>query len=205
MRYGPARPSRAATLAQVGGLEGLFRRGVPFPHQLAALIDNPLRRLWLTPEKHADYLALEPSWRVLEIGPGSGFYSREVARRLREGELVLLDVSPEMLAKARRKLERAGRTNVRYVAADATSLPFERELDLAYMVTVLGEIPDGAACLRSIRRALRDGGRLAITEQWLDPDYEPFEELVPKVGAAGFELEARHGGARSYTAIFRAR
>lgn len=187
------------------GLEGLFRRGVPFPHRLAWLIDNPLRRLWLSPEAHADYLALEPSWRALEIGPGSGFYGREVARRLSEGELVLLDLSPEMLAKARRKLQRAGRTNVRYVAADATRLPFERELDLVYMVAVLGEIPDAGACLRSIRRALRDGRRLAITEQRLDPDYEPFEELVPKVEAAGFELEARRASPLSYTATFRAR
>jgi hypothetical protein len=37
-----------------------------FPHQLAFLIDNPLRRLLITPETLADRLALTPSARVLE-------------------------------------------------------------------------------------------------------------------------------------------
>lgn len=183
---------------------GLFERGVPFPAAFARLIDNPLRRLWLSPETHAGHLGLEPSWRVLEIGPGSGFYSREVARRLTSGELILLDLQPEMLEKARRKLEAQKlAARVRFVAADATALPFQSELDLVFMVTVLGEIPDPGMCLRSIREALKPGARLAITEQWGDPDYEPFAKLVREVEAEGFSLERRFGSRMSYTAAFR--
>lgn len=190
----------------MGVLEGFFRRGVAYPHQLAAIIDNPLRSLWLSPRAHADRLRLEGGERALEIGPGSGFYSREIAKRLADrGELILLDVSPEMLDKARAKLERRGiARGVTYLPGDATRLPFEGQLDLVYMVTVLGEIPDPSACIASIRRALLPGGRLAITEQWPDPDYEPIEKLRALVEAEGFAFERREGPWWSYTAAFTA-
>ena len=79
-----------------------------FPHQLSCLIDNPLRRLLLTPAQLANRLPLTESSHVLEVGPGSGYFSAELARRVPQGRLELLDLQPEMLAKARRKLQARG-------------------------------------------------------------------------------------------------
>src|SRR4029453_700291 len=50
-----------------------------YPHQLSFLIDNPLRRLLISPSQFADRLSLNESSRVLEIGPGSGYFSVEIA------------------------------------------------------------------------------------------------------------------------------
>src|SRR5688572_28981289 len=69
-------------------------RGV-FPHQLSWLIDNAARRLIVSPGAIANRLSLSPSSRVLEIGPGSGFFSTELAKRLPNGLLALLDLQPE--------------------------------------------------------------------------------------------------------------
>ena len=117
--------------------------GVPyFPHQLSFFINNPIRRLLISPNRFADRLALEPTSRVLEVGPGSGYFSVEVARRIPEGHLELLDLQPEMLNKARRHLQSAGLWNVGFTEGDATALPFpDSDFDIAFLVAVIGEVP----------------------------------------------------------------
>lgn len=94
---------------------GTWARGV-FPHQLSWLLDNPLRRLFLSPHDLADHLALSETSRVLELGPGPGYFSAALAKRVPRGELALLDIQPQMLEKAKRKLESMGFRNVRSCA-----------------------------------------------------------------------------------------
>jgi arsenite methyltransferase len=77
------------------------RRNGPFPHQMAFILDDPLRRLWVNPADVVDSLELTGGERVLEVGPGPGFFSVEIARRLPHGRLELFDVQREMLDKAR--------------------------------------------------------------------------------------------------------
>ena len=66
-------------------------RGV-YPHELAFLLLLPFRRIWLSPAKLIRHLRLSPSDRVLELGPGPGFFSAGVARAVPDGRLVLVDV-----------------------------------------------------------------------------------------------------------------
>ena len=179
-------------------------QGRYFPHQLAFLIDNPLRRLLISPETLVDRLGLAGSEAVLEVGPGSGYFSVELARRLTDGHLQLFDLQQEMLDKARRKLERAGFGNVAFTQGDACELPFSSAtFDLALLVTVLGEVPDPQACLQGLRKVLRPGGVLAFHEQVPDPDRVSLPELRHLVAAEGFELVDTAGPAWNYTARFR--
>ena len=175
-----------------------------FPHQLSWLIDYPLRRLLLTLGQLADRLPLSASSNVIEVGPGSGYFSAELARRVPQGRLELLDVQPEMLAKARRKLHSRGYRNVAYTTYDASErLPFlDESFDVAVMVAVLGEVPDAQSCLHELFRLLRRGGVLAIHEHVPDPDRIPFEELQTLVEACGFRFCQRWGPLWNYTATF---
>ena len=175
-----------------------------FPHELSWLIDNPIRRWFITPEGLADRLPLSRTSRVLEIGPGSGYFSEELARRVRDGRLELLDLQPEMLEKAKRKLDLRGVSYVGYIAADAMALPFrEGAFDVAVLVTVLGEVPNAMASLRAIHRVLVRRGTLAVHEHIPDPDFVPFERLRSLAEANGFEFQLRWGRDWNYTAIFR--
>ena len=185
-------------------LEAL-RRGY-YPHQLSRLLDNRLRRLLIRPETVADRLALRPDMRLLEVGPGSGYFSRELARRLPSGRLELLDLQPEMLAKARRTLDNGFSCAIGYTAADACApLPFaDASFDRVLLVAVLGELPDQAAALAGFRRILAPGGMLAVHEHLPDPDMIAFPALRALVEPAGFTLAARHGRRWNYTALFAA-
>lgn len=186
-----------------GLLARAFGRG-HFPHQFSWLIDNPIRRLLVTPDQLADRLAVAASDQVLEIGPGSGYFSVELARRLRHGRLELLDLQQQMLAKAKRKLDRKGILNVGYTVGDAgLGLPFQdQSFDLALMVAVLGEIPDAKSCLRQLSRVLRLGGVLAVHEHVPDPDRIRFSVLRPLVESEGFGFGRRWGPQWNYTAVF---
>ncbi len=184
-------------------LTRVFGRGC-FPHQFAWLIDNPLRRLLLTPQELADRLSLTEADRVLEVGPGSGYFSLELARRIPDGRIELLDLQPEMLAKVRRKLDTQGIRNVGYTTDDASArIPFsDQSFDVTLLVCVLGEVQDAKACLRELFRILRFGGLLAIHEHVPDPDRISFSALRPFVESEGFRFQKRWGPPWNYTATF---
>lgn len=193
-----ARNSPPGTVARGTRVRGLF------PHQLSWLIDNPLRRLLLSPHELANRLSVTESVHILEVGPGSGYFSAELASRVPHGRLELFDLQAKMLTKARRKLSSRGLLNVGYTQGDASGrLPFPDEhFDLALLASVLGEISDKEACLRSLYRVLRSGRVLAFHESFPDPDRIEFEELLPLVEAQGFSFRQRWGRSWSYTATF---
>ncbi|WP_405167760.1 class I SAM-dependent methyltransferase [Nocardia sp. NBC_01499] len=162
----------------------------PYPHQAAFLLDNPVRRFFTNPRDTIDQLELTGTEQVLELGPGPGFYSLELARKLTDGRLELFDIQPQMLDKARRKLDAAGCVNVGFHSGDAgAGLPFpDNSLDVAFLATVIGEVPDKPACVRDLARVLKPGGRLAFFEQFLDPDRISVAELRELVEPEGFSL-----------------
>ena len=183
-------------------VKNTLMRGV-YPHEMSFFLDLPWRNVLLSPRTLAARLPLTVTSHVLEVGAGSGFYSAEVARAIPNGRLELLDLQPEMLGKARRKLEAAGLTNVGYTAVDAGSLPFADEsFDLLYLVAVLGEIADREAFLGEAHRVLKPGGVLSVSEHLPDPDFSPCGKVRSLVEAAGFEFSGRRGAWWSYTANF---
>jgi ubiquinone/menaquinone biosynthesis C-methylase UbiE len=162
----------------------------PFPHQAAFIRNNPLRWAMLKPTRYVDGLGLTCSDHVLEVGPGPGFYSVEIARRLTYGRLDLFDIQPEMLEKARRQLELAGFTDVGFTAGQASEgFPFaDNTFDAAFLAAVIGEVPDKHACMRSLARVLKPGGWLVFAETFPDPDRLSVQELRDLAEPEGFEF-----------------
>jgi ubiquinone/menaquinone biosynthesis C-methylase UbiE len=107
---------------------------------------------------------------------------------------------------ARERVEREGLKNVDYVTGDAVTLPLEsNSIDVAFLVSVLGEVEQPQVALREILRVLRPGGTLSLTEHRIsDPHALPKRELVRTAEAAGFRKAAEYGRWLSYTVNFRA-
>jgi len=178
-----------------------------YPFTEAALLETPWRRPFAGPQRVLAAFDLKPGERVLEVGPGIGYYSLEAARRIGpQGRLICLDIQREMLLETRRRLRGAGCERAGCVEASAEDLPFLSGcFDHVLLVTVLGEIPDRSQALQEVRRVLRPGGRLSVSEQLPDPDFITPGALRRQLRAAGFvEETTRRHFLLAYTSVWRA-
>jgi len=175
-----------------------------FPHQLAFTLLIPFRNLFLSPRQLIRRLELNDSSRVLEVGPGPGYFSVKIAKVIPKGELVLADIQQEMLDYAKKRIDKRGLTNVSYSLCNGQSFPFpENHFDRIFMVTVIGEVENKEAYLEEFFRILKKGGILSISELAGDPDKMSITEIRELCENAGFSLDKIHGSEKNYTANFR--
>jgi ubiquinone/menaquinone biosynthesis C-methylase UbiE len=196
----------AATVEIFGWYIERYRRRGPMPYSGRAILHNPLRPLIHPVRRTLARAHVEPGTTVLELGPGTGYFSVEASRVIGPGgRLLCLDIQRPMLGELSQRLRDAGVTNAGLILGDATHLPLaDDSVDSAYLVAVLGEIPDRPQALRELRRVLRRGGVLSITETLNDPDYQ-FEDSVRDVcRAVGFEPLEHIRGLLGYTMNFQA-
>jgi SAM-dependent methyltransferase len=196
--------SAALALAlDVAGRAWSRRSPVPMPYYMRWVLRLP--RGPHAPARVLRLLRPRPGERILEIGPGIGVHAIPVAEALRpDGVLEALDVQQPMLDELARNAARRGLTNLVTRLGDAQQLPYpDASFDAAYLVSVLGEIPDARAALRELRRVLKPDGRLLICELFFDPDFVALPVLCEQAAEAGFRLERTAGFRFSYTASFR--
>jgi ubiquinone/menaquinone biosynthesis C-methylase UbiE len=187
----------------IGAVLWLRTHPAPLPYSQRFFVQGA--HPFLGRKRLREILEPEPGERVLEIGPGTGYHSLPVAAWISPaGTLEIVDVIPEWLDHTVREAERQGLVNIALTRADATSLPFEdRSFDSAFLVQVLGEVPDQEAALRELRRVLKPGGRLVVGESVLDPHVVTRRVLRRRAGAAGLRFDGAVGGAFGYFARFR--
>ena len=180
----------------------------PAPAFIGRGLDSNYRRKLQPPEKIIQRSGIRKGMRVLEVGCGSGAYTTFVARVVGGGgKVYALDIQPEMLQQLQSKLakpENEDIRNIELINSSAYELPFDDDsLDLVYMVTVLQEIPDRNKTLQQVRRVLKPGGILSVTEWLPDPDY-PWKSTTIKIGReAGLVLDEAPGNFWHYTVRFR--
>ncbi|WP_136800019.1 class I SAM-dependent methyltransferase [Desulfosediminicola ganghwensis] len=175
-----------------------------FPPKYAFTLLIPFRNLFLSPKKLIQRLDISGDQNILEIGPGPGYFSSHVAKKLESGRLVLIDIQQEMLDMSKKRLDKKGITNVDYKLTDGYCLDLESNLfDRVFMVTVLGEVDNKDTYLKEIYRVLKEGGILSISELVGDPDKISVEDLKSLVAKYGFTVFQVFGNKYNYTINFR--
>ena len=109
---------------------------------------------------------LRPGERVLDLGSGAGTDSLVAAQMVApDGHVTGIDMTPEMVAKARAGAAEAGLGNVEFLEAEAERLPFPAEtFDVVISNGVIDLVPDKDAVFSELFRVLRHGGRLQIAD-----------------------------------------
>jgi len=130
---------------------------------MACIHDNPLRRMFDSPDKTLRAAGIQPGQQVLEVGCGPGFFTIAAAELVGDqGHVHAIDLHPLAIKTVGTKLQKSGRTNVTLTLADAaqTGLP-SGSIDLVLLFGIIHSLPLEQV-LPELYRVLGPGGSLAV-------------------------------------------
>lgn len=121
--------------------------------------------------------ALRAGETVLDLGSGAGFDAFLAAQAVgSNGRVIGVDMTDEMLAKARANAARTGVCNVEFRKGYIEALPVDdASIDVVLSNCVINLVPDKAAVYREVARVLRPGGRMVISDVVLN---EPLPDAI---------------------------
>jgi len=175
------------------------------PWWLGYLLASPLRRLQyhpaaiLTPYVHEGMTVLEP-------GPGMGFFTLELARRVgASGRVVAVDIQPKMLDRLKRRAAHAGllaRLDIRLARPDSLGLAGAAgAVDFVLAFAMVHEMPSAASFFREAAEAMKPGARLLLAEPAGHVKPAMFEAELASAAAAGLQVSDRPVIRRSLAAV----
>lgn len=124
---------------------------------------SPVHARGASLQRVVDLVQPQQHWRVLDVATGAGHMAAALAPHV--ADVVAADLTPEMLAEARKLAAARGLGNIATVRADAAALPFAAEsFDLVTCRIAAHHFSDPRAVAEEFHRVLRGGGRLALVD-----------------------------------------
>jgi arsenite methyltransferase len=123
----------------------------------------------------------QPGQTVLDLGCGAGFDTLLAAQSVgRNGKVIGIDMTPEMIAKARQNAGILGLANIEFILGEIETLPIaDASIDLVISNGVFNLCPNKPRVLGEVCRVLKSGGRLQMADILLEPQVT-LEEVASK-------------------------
>jgi ubiquinone/menaquinone biosynthesis C-methylase UbiE len=177
------------------------------PWWLGYLLLGPIRRLLHDPSPIlAPYL--REGMTVLEPGPGMGFFTLELARRVgRTGRVIVVDVQPKMIERLKRRAANANladRIDARVARPDSMQLDgLDNRVDFILAFAVVHEMPDAAVFFAEAAATMKPGARMLVAEPSGQVSGAQFDTELEMAQRAGLEVETRPPIRRTRTVLLR--
>lgn len=175
------------------------------PWWVGYLLASPVRRLAYDPAKIlAPYV--RAGMTVLEPGPGMGFFTLEIARRVGPGgQVVAVDIQPKMLDRLKRRAARAGllaRLNIRLAQPDSMALAdMAGTVDFVLAFAMVHEMPSAAVFFQEAAAAMKPGAHLLLAEPAGHVQPAMFDQELAYAAHAGLRVADRPVIRRSLSAV----
>ncbi len=171
-----------------------------------ARFDDPKRAAWAMPDRVVEALALESAaLTVADIGAGSGYFSRRLAKKVPQGKVYAVDVDTDFKRYIEEHRDEWGTPNVepRLAMYENPLLP-KGEIDLVFVSNTYAFIRDRVSYFRAVHDSLNAEGKLAIVEfrkdascQGVETCPKPAQRVdkqtaLAELAEAGFSLSAEH-------------
>lgn len=175
------------------------------PPIVAPVLDSPVRRLYRQPEHTLAPLQLQENLTVLEIGGGTGAFTLTTAQAVKpHGRLITIELQRAMLKHLTRRLRQTQTTNVLATQAHAAALPLpSASVDRVFIIAVLPMVPNKQQVLGEVRRVLKPGGLLLVSEEVIAPEYVPPRVTIRWAVQSGFVVVEQRRGFWCYSIVFR--
>jgi ubiquinone/menaquinone biosynthesis C-methylase UbiE len=160
------------------------------PWWIGYLLASPVRHMFQKPETVVGPF-VKSTMRILEIGPGMGFFTLPTARMVGpEGRVVAVDIQTKMLRELRKRAERAGlaeRIDCRLTTQDTLGIgDLHGSIDFTLLMAVVHEVPDKRRLFEEIRDAMKTGGVVLMADPQSRFCVGEFEETLGFAKVAGF-------------------
>ncbi|MEO6214272.1 MAG: class I SAM-dependent methyltransferase [Vicinamibacterales bacterium] len=101
---------------------------------------------------------------VADLGAGGGWFTIRLARRAINGRVYAEDIQREMIESIKRRVEREGLKNVRFILGTASDPGLKEPVDAVLIVDAYHEMSEPETLLRNVARSLKPGGRIGIVD-----------------------------------------
>ncbi len=134
------------------------------PKKWSSSFDDPARDAWQMPDRVVAALELRPTDIVADIGAGTGYLAVRLARHLKGGTVLAVDVEPNMVKHMAERAKADGISNLRAVLGSETSPNLPESVDVAVLVNAYHHISARTDYFKRLVSSLRPGGRVAIVD-----------------------------------------
>jgi SAM-dependent methyltransferase len=167
------------------------------PWWMGYLLISPVRR-WLRGQDPATIVGpyVQDGMTVLEPGPGMGYFTLELARRVgASGKVVAVDIQPKMISGLKRRAAKAGladRIETRLAGPESLGIDdLAGRVDFTLAFALVHEMPDAAKFFAETAKASKPAALLLLAEPAGHVKKDAFEMELKQAGEAGFFISER--------------